>query len=163
MKKITIVRHAKSSWEGNFADINRPLNTRGINDLKLMTSALRPYNLNPDCVLSSPANRALTTAIFFLENLNFNIKSPKIVDKLYDFSGNNLISVIKKIDNQYAHAMLFGHNHAITYFVNTYGDIAIANVPTCGLVSIDFPITNWSDLKKGHTTQVLFPSELRSR
>ena len=56
---------------------------------------------------------------------------------------------------------MFGHYHAITNFVNTYGNQYIENVPTCGVVIIKFDITNWNDLNQGETTQTIFPKDLK--
>ena len=161
MKKISIVRHAKSSWEGNFMDIDRPLSKRGLSDLSLMTSELSSYGLTPDLVISSPANRALTTAKYFTVNLPIDSSKLEIIDNLYDFSGNLLVTTIRETDNVVNHLMAFGHNHALTYFVNTFGSKYIDNVPTCGFVTIEFPENDWSKIEKGITTQILFPRELR--
>lgn len=161
MKKITIVRHAKSSWKGNFKDIDRPLSKRGHQDLSLMVTELSSYNLNPDIVLSSPANRALTTAKYFVVNLQIDSSKLEIIDDIYDFSGNLLVNTIREVDNNINHLMIFGHNHALTYFVNAFGSTFIDNVPTCGFVTIEFSVNDWSSIEKGTTTQVLFPKELR--
>jgi phosphohistidine phosphatase len=45
----------------------------------------------------------------------------------------------------------FGHNAAITNFVNIFGDVSIENVPTSGFVSIEFDTENWIEIKKGKT------------
>jgi phosphohistidine phosphatase len=83
--------------------------------------------------------------------------------ELYDFSGENLIKVLKSVDNSINNLMVFGHNHAITHFVNTYGDTFIDNVPTCGVVIIEFDIENWKNLKSGKTTKTLFPRDLKGK
>ena len=63
MKTLYIVRHAKSSWKNpGLADIDRPLNKRGKGDAPLMGKVLRKAGVEPDLILSSPANRAITTA-----------------------------------------------------------------------------------------------------
>ena len=58
--------------------------------------------------------------------------------------------------------MLFGHNHALTYFVNTYGDDYIENLPTSGLVIFEFDIATWKDLKPGKIIDLIIPKNLRS-
>ena len=57
--------------------------------------------------------------------------------------------------------MIFGHNYAMTYFTNTYGDIYIDNLPTRGLVVSEFDIDNWKDLKPGRTVEIIIPKNLR--
>lgn len=161
MKKIIIVRHAKSSWKYNVTDHDRPLSRRGINDAGLVSRALKKSVQNIDLVVCSDANRAKTTAHIFIENLSIDAQIFKLNHDLYDFSGNALVSVIKACDNSVNNLMLFGHNHAITAFVNVYGDIFIDNVPTCGVVVVEFDITNWKDLKKGKTLKTSFPRDLK--
>ena len=80
---------------------------------------------------------------------------------LYDFTGHQLKEVIKSCDDNIKVLMIFGHNNAITNFVNTYGDVMIDNVPTCGVTIIDFDIKKWSYLKKGKTIKTLFPRDLK--
>ncbi len=57
--------------------------------------------------------------------------------------------------------MVFGHNYAMTNFVNTYGDSYIDNLPTSGLVIFDFDIDSWKDLKPGKTVEIMIPKNLR--
>lgn len=161
MKKIILVRHAKSSWKHNVIDHERPLNERGLKDANLVSIALKERSLNIDLVLSSDAMRAKTTANIFVSNLNIDRSIVHLNHELYDFSGTNLIEVIKACDGPVNTLMLFGHNHAMTAFVNTYGDSYIDNVPTSGVVVIEFDIINWKELNKGKTIQTLFPRDLK--
>ena len=161
MKKLTLIRHAKSSWTHNLEDHKRPLKKRGIKDANLISNCLRPKFLQPDFVFSSDAERAKQTAQIFVKNLEIDSAIFQLKNELYDFSGYQLINVIKSCDNSISNLLLFGHNHAITAFVNTYGSKNIDNVPTCGLVSIDFNIDKWDDLKQGTTIKTLFPRDLK--
>ena len=161
MKKLILVRHAKSSWKHNVIDHERPLNDRGFKDANLVSNDLKERPLNIDLVLSSDAMRAKTTANIFISNLKIDTGIVHLNHELYDFSGTNLIEVLKACDNSVNTLMLFGHNHAITAFVNTYGDSYIDNVPTSGVVVIDFDITNWKNLNKGKTVRTLFPRDLK--
>ena len=161
MKKLILVRHAKSSWEFNVIDHERPLKKRGVKDAYLISNHIKSKVLRVDLVLSSDANRAKSTANIFTEILQISPEKFRLNHALYDFSGDHLIHTIKACDNDIDHLMLFGHNHAITYFVNTYGDKFIDNVPTCGLVIIDFNIERWSNLVKGKTVYSVFPRDLK--
>lgn len=162
MKKLIIVRHAKSSWEYDVIDHERPLNKRGLTDAQLLSKYLRNKNLNIDLVLSSDAIRAKNTATIFINNLEINEEIFVLNHFLYDFSGENLLKTILQCDNSINDLMVFGHNHAITAFVNNYGSKYIENVPTCGVVIIEFNIEHWQDLKKGRTIETLFPRDLKS-
>ncbi len=161
MKTLILVRHAKSSWKHNVIDHERPLNKRGQNDAEIVSKYLKSSDLKIDKVLSSDAVRAKTTAEAFVLNLEIDKNIMDLDHNLYDFSGYNLIKTIKDIDASVNNLMVFGHNHAITDFVNTYGDKPIDNVPTCGVTIIDFDIDNWADLNSGKTVYTLFPKDLK--
>lgn len=66
MKHLFLIRHAKSSWAmSGQTDFDRPLNDRGLRDAPVMALRLWHAGIRLDAILSSPANRALTTATFF--------------------------------------------------------------------------------------------------
>ncbi len=161
MKKIVIVRHAKSSWEHDVNDISRPLKKRGIADAGLVSEDFVQFKYEPEIVFSSPATRAVETCKIFVRNLNISKDNVGIYDELYDFGGHDVVDFIKLIDNKYNNVMLFGHNHALTSIVNLYGDTYIDNLPTSGLVVLEFDIESWSDLKQGRTLKTIFPRDLK--
>lgn len=161
MKNLIIVRHAKSSWEFDVIDHERPLKTRGINDTKLISSEFIKYKLKPDLVLVSDAMRTKLTAEIFQNILNINPEIIKFSHDLYDFSGESLTQVIKNCDDSINKLMVFGHNYAITNFVNSYGSMYFENVPTSGLVWLEFNTNNWRDIKEGNTKIYLFPRDFK--
>ncbi|MEN3323990.1 histidine phosphatase family protein [Mariniflexile soesokkakense] len=161
MKSLILVRHAKSSWEHNVIDHERPLNEKGVKDANNISTYLSANSLNIDAVFSSDSVRTKTTANIFFNNLKIDSSMLQLNHELYDFSGSNLIRVIKECDDNINTLMVFGHNHAITAFVNTFGDVYIDNVPTCGVVTIAFEINKWKDLNKGKTVSTLFPRDLK--
>ena len=160
MKKLIVVRHAKSSWEHHVIDHERPLNDRGLDDAHKVSKYIK-NKLNPDLVLSSDALRAKSTANIFISNLGIDTNKVHLNHDLYDFSGENLVRVIKSCNDIDNELMVFGHNHAITYFVNKYGDQYIDNVPTCGVVIMEFDILHWGHLKSGKTINTIFPRDLK--
>lgn len=162
MKTLILIRHAKSSWEFDVIDHERPLNKRGYKDSKLVSEYVAERNLRPDLVLVSDATRTRLTADAFIQALPISLEKVQYNHDLYDFSGYNLTKVIKNCPDAINQLMVFGHNHAITAFVNTYGSKYIDNVPTCGVVIIDFDIPNWKSLKQGITREVIFPKHLKS-
>lgn len=161
MKRLILIRHAKSSWEYNVIDHQRPLNKRGESDAILLSNHFKAKRMHPDKVLISDATRTRLTAECFVEALSINSKIIEFNHDLYDFSGNDLTKVIKSCDSSINTLMVFGHNHAITAFVNTFGSKYIENVPTCGIVILEFDIEFWGDLKKGHTLETIFPKDLK--
>lgn len=161
MKKLILVRHGKSAWDFNVSDKDRPLQERGINDAYLVVAKLVKKNIAIDAIYTSPANRALHTATIFSRELNFPFASLNITNELYDFSGESVIPFVKSLDNKLNVVLIFGHNHAFTYIANAYGSTSIVNVPTAGLVELNFNTKDWNSIKEGVTAEHIFPKELR--
>jgi phosphohistidine phosphatase len=161
MKTLILVRHAKSSWKHNVDDKERPLKNRGNTDAELVSIALKYRDLELDQIYSSPANRALSTCKIFINNLNIENDKIIIENNLYDFGGDQVISFIKELDQNYQNVMIFGHNHAFTSICNIFGDSFIDNLPTSGLVVIDFDVNSWADINKGCTRFTIFPRDLK--
>ena len=126
-----------------------------------MSKRFQQKSITPDFVFSSPANRALTTCRIFTEVLNLKENTFKIEEELYDFGGESVINFIKTIDKKNEVIMIFGHNHAFTSICNIFGNNFIDNLPTSGLVVIDFDIDSWENIKKGVTRFSIFPRDLK--
>lgn len=161
MKTILLVRHAKSSWEYHVSDRDRPLIERGIEDADKVAREFRKLSVNIDAAFSSPANRALHTAMIFLRSLKFPFSKFEISNSLYDFGGEEVRSFIRSLDNDLETVLLFGHNEAFTHLVNSLGNQYVGNVPTSGLVELKFDIKDWGSLEKGTTGRILFPKDLK--
>ncbi len=161
MKKLTLVRHGKSSWSENLADNKRPLKKRGEEDGELVSKACNSFLTQPVTVWSSPAVRALETAKIFKRNLNIADKNFHIIKALYTFNMNDLFNQIKNCDNSVDNLMIFGHNPATTNLVNLLGETYVENVPTTGLSMFEFEADSWSTIENGKTILSLFPKNLR--
>lgn len=161
MKTVIFIRHGKSSWDYEVADKDRPLKERGINDAHLIGAKLNSMDLKVDYAFSSPANRALHTAMIVLRNLDFNFKNFKVTNELYDFSGESVLRFLKSLDKKLDAVVIFGHNYAFTTLANTLGDSYIENVPTAGMVQIKFKAKEWSSLSDGTSEHIIFPKHLR--
>ena len=102
----------------------------------------------------------METANIFVEINGFEEGSIIFEESLYTFDCQELEKVIKNFENRYQNVILFGHNEALTKFVNKFADDFIDNIPTSGLVSIVFESDNWSEIKNGTINKVIFPREL---
>ena len=160
-KRIVFVRHGKSSWEYQVNDKDRPLKERGISDAHLIGAALRSLELPFEASFSSPANRALHTAMIVLRNLNFDLEKFQVTEALYDFSGGTVLEFLRQLDDRYENVLIFGHNHAFTSLVNMLGDVYLENLPTAGLAVIEAETENWRTLESGKTIKIMVPKELR--
>lgn len=161
MKTLILVRHGKSSWEYSVSDKDRPLQERGVNDALLVSNVLLAKNIEIDAVFSSPANRALHTCMIFLRQLEFPFEDLRIIEDLYDFSGDSDLEFIKNLDDSLQTVLIFGHNHAFTHLANSLGNTYIDNVPTSGLVQLNFEVEHWKSITQGITEQTIFPKALR--
>ena len=161
MKTLTFIRHAKSSWEYQAGDKDRPLNQRGINDAHLVSTNLSKEPFLVDAVFSSYANRAMHTCAIFMRNLEIPFSKLTITPQLYDFSGETVLNFIKNLDNTHKSVAIFGHNHAFTYLANSLGDRFLDNLPTSGVVTITFPVENWKQILKGTTVDIMVPKQFK--
>lgn len=155
------MRHGKSLWDFDVSDEDRPLKERGINDAHLVSKKFKGENVSIDFAYSSPANRALYTAIIFLRNVNHDFKKFEINEDLYEFSGGGVRRFVENLDDQFNTVAIFGHNHAFTNLANSWGNRYIENLPTSGLVQIDFSVDEWKSISKGETTKMILPRQLK--
>lgn len=161
MKNLILIRHGKSSWEYSVSDKDRPLLQRGINDAITVADEFYEQVFEIDAIFSSPANRALHTAMIFCRQLYFPFDKFQVTNQLYDFSGNEVLGFIRELNINLKSVMIFGHNHAFTHIANSLGNTYIENVPTSGLVHLQFDIEDWAFIEKGTTVRTLFPKQIR--
>lgn len=146
MKIVYLVRHAKSSWKNAdvLTDLDRPLNKRGKHDAPLMGRVLKDKEIFPDLLISSPALRAYTTALKIAELIEYPQTKILLDQRIYEAATSELLEVIQVVDNDHQSVMLFGHNPSYTFFANYYAKPALENVPTCGVVALEFPVEDWA-------------------
>ena len=149
MKTLYLVRHAKSSWKyPNLDDFERPLNKRGRKNAPFMGKILKKLKVAPDLIISSPANRAATTARIIAAKINYPIENIRYSETIYEFSESALIQVVKHIDDDVIKAMLVGHNPALNGLANFIGDRPISNIPTAGTYCLDLNIASWTQIRE---------------
>ncbi len=161
MKQLILIRHAKSSWDAPLHDFDRSLTGRGMQDAHLVSTNIGSQIPKTFLVWSSSAKRAAETALIFAQNLSFPIESIVFKNDLYTFDDRKLQQIIQSCPNDCDHLIVFGHNEAITNFVNKFGNVMIENVPTSGFVKILFDSTSWNDIETGTTQKIIFPSDLK--
>ena len=161
MKNLILIRHAKSSWDAPVQDIDRSISAKGVKNAHLIAAKTAFILPKSYIVWSSIAKRTRETAYIFSQYLSIPIETIHFSDELYTFDQKKLHLAIKKCKNEHNNLILFGHNEAITNFVNKFGDLKIDNVPTSGVVAIEFDSNDWSNLGKGKTIRTLFPSHFK--
>lgn len=147
MKKVLFIRHAKSSWKLiDVKDIHRPLNNRGLRDAPMMGEQLAKRQIFPDLMISSDAVRAYTTAQIIAEKVNYPISEIEQKNEIYHATGEMILNILRDVSDDKNVVFIFGHNPTFTMVANHFSDDTIENVPTCGVIAVDFKIEHWRDL-----------------
>jgi len=156
MKTLYLARHAKSYWKDqSIPDIDRPLNSRGKRDAPFMGEVLNDNKIMLDLIISSPAKRTKKTAIEISSKLGYPEKKIQFNEDLYEASSNTIIKLIKKIEEKYDRVMIFGHNPGLTMLNNHISNHYIDNIPTCGIVALQFD-KKWSEIDKNSCKFLFF-------
>lgn len=145
MKKVFLMRHAKSSWkDANIPDHDRPLKKKGEKDVKTMAKMLKHKKYSPDFILCSSAERAKQTAVLFKEASSFEGKL-EYSDKLYMAEVPDLISALKNVPPKTKSVMIIGHNPGLEALLQTLTG-KVETLPTSSIAYISIPIEEWSEL-----------------
>jgi phosphohistidine phosphatase len=148
MKRLTLVRHAKSSWKDTeLPDFDRPLSKRGKQDAPLMGKRLAGLNPRPELIISSPAKRARKTAKLIARELELPDDRLILVMAIYEAEPEILLEVMRGLDDRWEHVLLVGHNPGLTELGNLLADCGIENIPTCGALCLDFDAETWKSIE----------------
>ncbi len=145
-RKLFIIRHGKSSWESIVNDIDRPLIERGVNDAYDMARRLENARLVPEMIISSPAIRALHTAMIMAKVWNLADNRIHINRNLYLPEIDTIAELLFGIDDKVTSLAIFGHNPGFTHFANRFLKQEIENLPTAGAAVITMEMEKWNDL-----------------
>ena len=155
MKKLFIIRHAKSDWENTQEDdFDRPLNEKGLKDAPLMAKYLKSKNPKIDMFLTSPALRARTTAEIFAEVLDFK-KSLTPNQYIYEPFVNAIVETITYIHDSNDTVALFGHNPGVSVLGYTLAGTK-EEMKACSIIEIEFDCNSWLDISKENSTFISY-------
>ncbi|HEY6161109.1 MAG TPA: histidine phosphatase family protein [Bacteroidia bacterium] len=162
MKTLFLIRHSKSDWANDeLADVDRPLNERGYRDAHAMGGRLKERKDIPDLVMSSDAVRAASTAMILMREMDLNSSRLKIERAMYEAPAEQLLKIVRGIDDRYEKVFFVCHNPGITNLVNRICNASIDNVPTTGVLCIDIPFDSWkgAGLEDGTLRYFDFPKK----
>ena len=144
MKTLTLLRHAKSSWDSPLlADSDRPLNERGERDAPVMGKRLVSARVRPSLILSSPAVRAWSTAKLVARELKYPLEFLQREKDLYLASSDRILDIVSRQDEGFNNLMIVGHNPGLTDLANYLVPGLTGNLPTCGVVSVNIDSDTW--------------------
>lgn len=149
MKRLTLLRHAKSSWDDDgLDDHDRPLAERGCRDAPRVGEQLGGFGLAPDLVLSSTAVRARDTARLVADVLGKGVPERlRLEARIYLASPGQLLALIAETDDSIGELLLVGHNPGLTELVNCLlPEMRLANLPTAGAVAVDCDVDRWASI-----------------
>ncbi len=156
-KVLQIVRHAKSSWDySDVADIDRSLKSKGIKNAYEISRKLKLSNLIPQKIVSSPADRALHTAVIFARVFGYPMGNLKISNILYETSTEKILELINDTSDEFKSLMICGHNPNVTELVNRFIKTPIDNVPTSGTVTLKFTSVSWKTIDRNNLEEQVF-------
>lgn len=160
MKTLLLLRHAKSSWQDStLADFDRPLNSRGLETAPQIGSKIFSRKIEPDEILSSPAKRAVQTAILVRETAQLAAKI-QYEEKIYEASPLTLLYLLAEQNEENESILLIGHNPGLERLTEILTGEA-TQMKTATLVKINLKIEKWSEILPncGKLDFVLLPRE----
>ena len=175
MRTISLLRHAKSSWEPPAAggppltDKARPLAARGMRDAPRIGAWMAAQALRPDLVLCSSAVRTRQTLAYVKELILPGKARISYRDDLYLAEAEDLVGIVQALDDGSAHVMLVGHDpgmHEVAQMLVGAGNRTLRRLlelkfPTAAVAVIDFPAERWRDVRPGAGTLRLFMAPKR--
>ena len=170
MKRLMLLRHAKSSWaDERLEDFDRPLAPRGARAADALGQLLAAEGLVARLVLCSAARRTVETwkRVAPLLRAKVNVRRDPA---LYLAEPEALLDRLRAAPDEADPVMLVGHNPGMEMLARSLsgaGDRSArrrlaAKYPTGALAILDFDIKRWSELAKGKGRLVRFvtPKEL---
>jgi len=151
MKKLLLMRHAKSSWkDSELPDHERPLKKKGQKDAEQMGKMLKSKDLTPDLILTSSAVRAKETAEIIAEASKAGKKSIVVLDALYMAEPQSIVDVIREHGKDHNTVMVVGHNPGMEAFLQIVNG-GVESLPTAAIAYVGVGVEKWKHLgeKKG--------------
>ena len=149
MKRLTLIRHAKSDWsDASLSDFDRPLNERGKKAAPMMGKRIAKRRDTPELLISSPAKRALKTALLISKELGLSKKNIREQLDIFEAKEKTLIKIIQGLSKQ-KYVALVGHNPGLSDLANWLCPDSPEWLPTCAVLTLELDVDSWSRVKQG--------------
>lgn len=154
MKRLLLLRHAKSSWDDTgLDDHDRPLAARGQRAAAAMGVYLQQRAIAPDLVLCSSARRARETFARLDAAVSGDVAA-RVERDLYLAEPGELLEQLRAVDDRFASVLLIGHNPGLAQLASLLagsGDPRElgrlrSRYPTATLAHLRFEGDRWRDL-----------------
>jgi phosphohistidine phosphatase len=152
MKKIIFVRHGKAEDESSeISDFERSLTLKGKAISRLMARILMEKEKSPGVIISSPAFRALETALIFAGEFGISPDDIMLNNTIYHrMSLHNLPSILSAVNEDVEVVTLFGHNPSFSQIANSLCREGCESLPKTGIAGISFKIMTWSEIGRNN-------------
>ena len=163
MKRLTVLRHAKSSWgEPDLDDFDRPLNERGWKAARRMGEELKQRNLRFDIAFASPAVRVRQTFDGLTDGYGGFGFAIRFDQKLYLADAAALLDLVRTLPDDLGQVLIVGHNPGLQRLILELAAddhrglrARVADkFPTAALASIQLPAERWKDVASGSGNMV---------
>jgi len=155
---LLVLRHAKSSWDDDLPDIERPLKKRGVRAAKFMGNFISDAGLAPDAIVSSPAERALSTAQLLGSQLGIDQIFQN--DSIYHGGCSALVEVVGALDNAWRTVLLVGHNPGMEELVDRLSGQRDTIMKTASLAVLRTDADAWAEAAHFDLAALYHPREL---
>ena len=157
MKKLLVVRHAKSDWsQPGQTDEKRNINDKGILKSGRIIDYLKRKEILPDLIITSHALRACETAQLIAKGIGIDPEDIQIHPKIYSWNEDQLFDLFLEIPDNVETLMIVGHNPVLTNFINYLVSPPIDWMPTSSVAALSVPIKKWSEISKNKAELLFF-------
>ena len=149
MKKIIFIRHGRAEDSSSgISDFDRSLTVKGKIISKEMARRLMEKEKNPGLMITSPAFRALETALIFAAEFIIKPENVRIDSNLYYKPGiKHLFELLQSVDDEIDAITLFGHNPSFTEMPDRLCMDGCEFLTKTSIVCISFRTKTWSGVK----------------
>jgi len=162
MKTLYLIRNAKSRWEPERGDIERPLSSKGKKDLRTIGSYLNLRGIRPELILSSCALRAQQTSDALAEHIGFEGKI-LYLRELYMTPPEEMLEIIAAQEDDIGSIFVVGHTPQLHELANTLMREHIGKFPALGVAAVDFETDSWSGIgaDRGKLDFFIYPKQFK--
>jgi phosphohistidine phosphatase len=166
MRRLLLLRHAKTEPAGDGPDFDRALTAEGRAGARAMGAFMAERKITPDFAAISPARRAAKT--WELARANLSTPCDEVIDpRLYDASARQILKVCQGIAARYRAAVVIGHNPGLEALALALTGNALRadaryrdKFSPGALAVIDFDVADWNELDPGKGVLALFVPRL---
>ena len=143
-RNLIVIRHTKSDW-GDFStpDFDRPIRKDRAEDAKNMAAKLKSLELEPDLIICSPAKRTSQTGAYFCDKLKYATGKVQFDKRIYESGADDILQVVHEVKPGVKTLVVIGHNPSLTHFINLFIEEKIEELPTTGVVWVEFKADTW--------------------